>query len=69
MDKRAYEWIATLLSIEGAILNAFLIKGGFYIWGVANIIWIFVGFKNKMYGMVLTFSVFLIINIIGLVYW
>ena len=69
MDKRIYEWVATILSIEGAILNAFLIKEGFYIWGFANFIWIFVGIKNKMYGMVLTFSVFLIVNLIGIIYW
>lgn len=69
MDKKVYEWIATVLSIFGAILNAFLIREGFYVWGIANIIWIFVGLKNKMYGITLTFTVFLIINIIGLIYW
>jgi len=69
MDKRVYEWTATSLSILGAILNAFLIKQGFYIWAVANSIWIYVGIRNKMYGMALTFFVFLIINIIGIIYW
>ena len=69
LDKKKLEWIATLLSVTGAVLNAFLIKEGFYIWGVANFIWISVGLKHKMYGMALTFSVFLIINIIGIIYW
>ncbi len=69
MDKGVYEWTATILSIFGAILNAFLIKEGFYIWGVANFIWIVFGIKNKHYGMALTFFVFLVINIIGLLLW
>ncbi len=67
--EKSYEWIATFLSITGAILNAFLIKEGFYLWGISNIFWVILGFKKKMYGMVLTFSVYLIINIIGLIYW
>lgn len=69
MNKKIYEWAATILSIFGAILNAFLIKEGFYIWGVANFIWIVFGIKNKHYGIALTFTVFLIINIVGIIYW
>lgn len=67
--EKIMEWIATFLSILGAILNAFLIKEGFYIWGVSNLIWVFVGLKQKMYGMALTFTVYFFINIIGLIYW
>ncbi|MFA5176348.1 MAG: nicotinamide mononucleotide transporter [Candidatus Nanoarchaeia archaeon] len=67
--EKIMEWIATVLSIFGAILNAFLIKEGFYIWGVSNLIWVFVGLKQKMYGMALTFTVYFFINIIGLIYW
>ena len=69
MDKRIYEWAATCLSIFGAILNAFLIKEGFYIWGIANSIWVVVGIKSRMWGMALTFTVFLVINLIGIFYW
>lgn len=69
INKKVTEWTATILSITGAILNAFLIKEGFYIWGLANFIWIIFGLKNKHYGMALTFAVFLIINIIGIIYW
>ncbi|MDD5651000.1 MAG: nicotinamide mononucleotide transporter [Candidatus Nanoarchaeia archaeon] len=67
--EKIYEWIATFLSIIGAILNAFLIKEGFYIWGLSNILWVIVGIKNKMWGMVLTFSIYFIINVIGIIYW
>jgi len=34
MNKKIYEWVATSLSILGAILNAFLIKEGFIFWGL-----------------------------------
>lgn len=69
MNKKFYEWTATFFSIIGAILNALLIKEGFYIWGVANSIWVVVGVKNKMWGMALTFSVYLTINVVGIIYW
>lgn len=69
MKKQYYEWTATVLSIIGALMNAFLLKEGFYIWGVANLIWIYFGLKNKHYGLALTFSVFFIINIVGVIYW
>ena len=69
INRKHLEWAATILSIFGAMMNAFLIKEGFYVWGVANFLWIGVGIKHKMWGMVLTFTVFLIINIIGIVYW
>ena len=68
-QKKILEWAATLLSIIGALLNAFLLKQGFYIWVVSNSIWIYIGIKNKMYGMALTFLVFLIISIMGIIYW
>ena len=69
MKKQYYEWTATILSIIGALMNAFLIKEGFYIWGLANFIWVYFALKNKHYGLALTFFVFFIINIIGIVYW
>ena len=69
MKKQYYEWTATILSIIGALMNAFLIKEGFYIWGVANFIWVYFAMKNKHYGLALTIFVFFIINIIGIIYW
>lgn len=66
--EKLIEWIATFIAITGALLNAFLLKQGFYLWIVSNSLWIFLGFKRKMYGLALTFLVFLIISIIGIIY-
>ena len=68
-DKKLLEWSATILSILGAILNAFLIKESFYIWGVANFLRIAFAFKNKHWGMTITFVSYLLINVIGIIYW
>jgi hypothetical protein len=57
------EWSATILAIIGAILNAFLMKKGFYIWGAANTIWLIFAIKSKHWGMALTFFVFLVITL------
>jgi nicotinamide riboside transporter PnuC len=69
LNKKYLEWAATILSIIGAILNAFLLKEGFYLWIVSDSMWIGIGIKNKMYGLALTFFVFLLISIIGIIYW
>jgi len=63
------EWSATSFSIIGAILNAFLIEAGFYLWIIANIIWLVFAFNYKHWGMALTYIVFIIICIIGIIYW
>lgn len=66
---KAIEWGATALSITGAILNAFLMKEGFYVWGISNLLWMVFAFKNKHWGMFITFSVYFVINLIGIAYW
>jgi hypothetical protein len=68
-NKILIEWAATILTIAGAILNVFLVKEGFYIWGISNILWVFFGIKYKHLGLALTFFVLLIINIVGIIYW
>ena len=63
------EWIATCLSITGASLNAFHLKEGFYVWIIANILWVTVGVKTKHYGLAVTFMVYSIISAIGILIW
>ncbi len=63
------EWAATILSIIGAIFNAFLYKEGFYFWIVANTLWVYFGLKYKHYGMVVLFSVYFLISVVGIIYW
>ena len=66
---KLFEWTATGLSIMGALFNAFQQIEGFYIWCTGNIIWIVLGIKRKMWGLMVTFIIFTIINILGIIYW
>ena len=66
---KSLEWIATGLSIVGALLNAYQNIEGFYVWCIANVIWVLLGFKKKMWGLVVTFIIFSIINILGILHW
>lgn len=63
------EWGATTLSVLGAIVNANKSISGFYIWSVANILWIWFGVKYRHWGLVVMNIVFFCINIFGIISW
>lgn len=63
------EWAATLLSVVGAIINANKSITGFYVWSVANILWISFALKHKHYGLLVMNVIFLGINIFGIYSW
>ncbi len=63
------EWSATTLSVLGAVINANKGISGFYIWSVANILWMYFGWKFKHWGLVVMNLIFLCINIYGIVSW
>lgn len=63
------EWLATALSVTGAIVNANKEVGGFYIWSVANLLWMYFGWKFKHWGLVIMNLIFLGINIYGVITW
>jgi nicotinamide riboside transporter PnuC len=44
------EWILTVLSIVGVILNIKRKVLCFYIWAISNIGWIFLDYKAELYG-------------------
>lgn len=69
MNLKKLEYIATACSITGGILNALMLWHGFVIWIVGNTIWIHIGNKKDMKGMVLTFIVFTATAILGLYVW
>lgn len=69
MNLKKIEYMATSLSIIGALLNALLIWICFIIWIFANILWIYVGYKKQLNGMILTFIVFTITSLMGLYIW
>ncbi len=63
------EWSATLLSLIGAVVNANKGISGFYIWSVANLLWISFAIKHKHWGLLVMNIVFLCINIFGIINW
>jgi nicotinamide riboside transporter PnuC len=63
------EWVATFMSLTGALMIANLMKDGYYIWIVANILWVSFSWKHKHYGLLFLSVSYLIINIIGLIKW
>lgn len=63
------EWTATVIAIIGAILNAFAMKQGFYLWLVSNSMFAYFSYKNRHWGLLLVFIVYLVICVTGLIYW
>jgi hypothetical protein len=62
-------WIATTLSIFGTILNAYNLIICWYIWGLANILWIIWSYKKREYSQIFLWSIFLLTNIFGYIKW
>ena len=68
------EWVATVLSAIGAVLNANIFNiqsfnafnASFYVWFVANIFWISFAIKHKHFGVLVTFIVYSIINVLAI---
>lgn len=63
------EYLATVLSLVGAVCNILKRKESFIIWFVANIIWIYVMAERGIWGMVICQVVFCITCVIGYIKW
>ena len=63
------EWSATALSVFGAVLNAKKLISGFYVWSLANVLWLYFGWKFKHWGLVVMNLIFLSINIYAIFNW
>jgi hypothetical protein len=62
-------WIATGLSISGAILNAWKRVEGFYLWLIGNALWIWFGVVTHAPYIILLFSVYSLISLFGIYTW
>ncbi len=69
MDLKKLEYIATAFSIFGGVLNALMLWHGFVVWIMGNSIWVYIGYKKEMRGMILTFIVFTFTAILGVYVW
>lgn len=69
MTLKQIEWFATIISILGTILNAFMRIEGFYFWIIGNIAWIYIGHQRKMRGVMFMFGVYTLLAILGIYNW
>jgi len=63
------EWIAAILSITGAIMNSYQKIGGFYVFGAANLLWMWFALKHKHYGLFFMSVGLFITNVLGIFAW
>ncbi len=69
------EWVATILSVTGIILNANLFNItafnafyiSFYVWTIGNLFWIYFSYKHKHWGVLATFTIYCIVNILAII--
>ena len=68
------EWSATALTIVGSVFNSNLLGidkfnsyyYSFYLFFIANLLWVSFGFKHKHWGVFTTFSLLGIVNILAI---
>jgi nicotinamide riboside transporter PnuC len=63
------EWIVTVFSITGVVLNIYKIKWCFAIWAVTNFSWMVIDFYRGIYAQAFLFMVYFILAIYGLYRW
>ena len=63
------EWSGALLSILGALVNAFKYVEGFYLFAFANILWISFAIKHRHWGLLVMNIIFFFINAYALYKW
>ena len=63
------DWIATVFSIIGIVLNSFKNIYCWPVWIISNFIWIYYSYNNKQNASLFLWIVFLIFNIFGWYQW
>ncbi|HLC53753.1 MAG TPA: hypothetical protein VJK03_04365 [Candidatus Nanoarchaeia archaeon] len=63
------EWSATVLSVAGAIVNAIKYIEGFYIFAIANMLWMSFAIKHRHWGLLIMNIIFFFINAYALYIW
>ncbi len=63
------EWSATVLSLLGAIYNTFLRIEGFYIWIIANALWMLFSVKYKHWGLFALNLAYMGFNVWAIIFW
>lgn len=63
------EIAATVLSLTGALLNALAHVEGFYVWLVANALWIWFAWRHRHRWQVVLWAVYWLTAAMGIVAW
>jgi nicotinamide riboside transporter PnuC len=63
------DWLAFFISVIGIFLNAKKKISCWYFWMGSSVLWALFCYKTKQYPMMLNQSVFLVMNVYGLVQW
>jgi nicotinamide riboside transporter PnuC len=62
-------WIATILAITGALLNARKMISGYWVWILSNAIWLVLSLIRKDYAQSVLWAVYIAISSYGIYCW
>ena len=62
-------WVVTIISLIGSVLNAKKSKWCFYIWILANILWLIYDIHIELYSRAALDVIQTIICVSGIIYW
>lgn len=62
-------WIVTIISLIGSVLNAKKSKWCFYVWILANVLWLIYDIHIGLYSRAALDTIQTIICISGIIYW
>ncbi len=63
------EWLVTIFSITGVVLNIKKNKWCFVIWSVTNFCWMVIDFYKGIYAQAFLFLIYFILALYGLYEW
>lgn len=69
VSTKAIEITATVLSLSGAALNALAHVEGFYVWLVANALWVWFAYRLRRRWMMAMFAVYWVLAVVGIFAW
>jgi len=69
INLKTLPWIASFLSITGVILNAQHLIICWFIWCLANTLWIYISLKKKDWSQFILWVIFTLSNVYGYFSW
>lgn len=69
IKKNKLFWLASILGLTGAVLNAYHYTVGFVFWMISNPLLMYQAWREKSFNMALMFLVYLALAVVGLYQW